>query len=137
MLLCEDFSSCSKCRLLSSCGVQAFYCSGFSYCGPWALGSVDSVVVEHRLSCSVACGIFPDQGLNPCPLHWHADAQPLDHQGSPFIPFLVPPRSAQELRSIKEKRGLKPTKSCGVYSGIRFSTAPTSCLAFQRANSRS
>ena len=26
-----------------------------------------SVVVARGLSCSVACGIFPDQGLNPCP----------------------------------------------------------------------
>ena len=26
--------------------------------------------MAHRLSCSAACGIFPDQGLNPCPLHW-------------------------------------------------------------------
>ena len=32
-----------------------------------------SVVVAHRLSCSVACGIFPNQGLNPCPLHRQAD----------------------------------------------------------------
>ena len=29
-----------------------------------------SVVVAHRLSSSVACGIFPDQESNPCPLHW-------------------------------------------------------------------
>ena len=36
----------------------------------------------HGLSCSVACGIFPDQGSNPCPLHWQADSQPLRHQGS-------------------------------------------------------
>ena len=28
-----------------------------------------SVVVAHGPSCSVACGIFPDQGCNPCPLH--------------------------------------------------------------------
>ena len=28
----------------------------------------------HGLSCSVACGIFPDQGSNPCPLHWQADS---------------------------------------------------------------
>ena len=28
-----------------------------------------SVVVAHRLSCFAACGIFPDQGSNPCPLH--------------------------------------------------------------------
>ena len=42
-----------------------------------------SVIVAHGPSCSVACGIFPDQGSNPCPLHWQADSQPLRHQGSP------------------------------------------------------
>ena len=30
--------------------------------------------MAHGLSCSAACGIFPDQGLNPCPLHWQADS---------------------------------------------------------------
>ena len=43
-----------------------------------------SVIVAHRPSCSAACGIFPDQGSNPCPLHWQADSQPLHHQGSPI-----------------------------------------------------
>ena len=43
-----------------------------------------SVVVSHGPSCSAACGIFPDQGSNPCPLHWQADSQPLRHQGSPW-----------------------------------------------------
>ena len=33
-------------------------------------------------SCSVAWGIFPDQGLNPCLPHWLADSLPLSHQGS-------------------------------------------------------
>ena len=42
-----------------------------------------SVVVAHGPSCSAACGIFPDQGSNPCLLHWQADSQPLRHQGSP------------------------------------------------------
>ena len=46
-----------------------------------------SVVVAHGPSCSTACGIFPDQGLNPCPLHWQADSQPLHHQGSPTGSF--------------------------------------------------
>ena len=46
-----------------------------------------SVVVAHGPNCSVACGIFPDQGSNPDPLHWQADSQPLRHQGSP-IKFL-------------------------------------------------
>ena len=32
-----------------------------------------------RLICSVACGIFPKQGWDPCPLHWG-----VDHQGSPL-----------------------------------------------------
>ena len=41
-----------------------------------------SVGVGHGLSCPVACGIFLDQGSNPCPLHWQADSQPLDQQGS-------------------------------------------------------
>ena len=75
------------------CGAQAFHCGGFSCCGALALGTQASVVVarglsssdsralecrlssvEHRLSCFAACGIFPDQGLNPCPLHWQVDS---------------------------------------------------------------
>ena len=47
-----------------------------------------SVVMAHGPSCSAACGIFPDQGSNPCPLHWQADSQPLHHQGSPAPRFL-------------------------------------------------
>ena len=39
--------------------------------------------MEHRFSCSEACGVFPDKGSNPWPLHWQADSQALDHQGSP------------------------------------------------------
>ena len=31
------------------------------------LQSAGSVVVAHGLSCFTACGIFPDQGSNPCP----------------------------------------------------------------------
>ena len=59
-------------------------CMGFSLvvvCG--LLVAVAFLVAEHRLqssqalvgfvvhglSCPVACGIFPDQGLNPCSLH--------------------------------------------------------------------
>ena len=39
--------------------------------GPQSAGSV---VVTHRLSYPLACGIFPDQGLNPGPLHWQANS---------------------------------------------------------------
>ena len=38
------------------------------------VNSTDSVVVAHRLSFPVACGIFLDQGSNPCPLHWQMDS---------------------------------------------------------------
>ena len=49
---------------------------------PWRTGSV---VVAQGLSCPAACGIFPDQGSNPCPLHWQVDSQLLHHQGSPAV----------------------------------------------------
>ena len=39
-----------------------------------------SVVVVQALSCSSACGIFPDQGSNPCLLHQQADSSPMSHQ---------------------------------------------------------
>ena len=45
--------------------------------------SSGSVGMAHGLSCCTACEIFPDQGLNPCPLHWQADSYPLYHQGNP------------------------------------------------------
>ena len=44
--------------------------------------SAGRVDVVHRLSCTMACGIFPDQGSNPCPLHGQADSLPLSHQTS-------------------------------------------------------
>ena len=56
------------------CGVWASHCGGFSCFGARSLGALASVVVAHGLSCSVACGIFPDQGSNPRPLHWQADS---------------------------------------------------------------
>ena len=36
--------------------------------------------VAHSLSCSFACGIFPDQGSNPCFLHWQANSLPPSQQ---------------------------------------------------------
>ncbi|XP_066873192.1 NIPA-like protein 2 isoform X8 [Kogia breviceps] len=41
--------------------------------------------MAHGPSRSVACGIFPDRGTNPCPLHRQMDSQPLRHQGSPYV----------------------------------------------------
>ena len=50
--------------------------------------STGSVVMALRLTHSRACGIFPDQGLNPCLLHWQVDSFPLSHQESPSFILL-------------------------------------------------
>ena len=72
----------------ASGGHSSSRCAGLSLSRPLPLRSTgfrsaSSVIVAHRPSCSAACGILPDQGSNPCPLHWQADSQPLRHQGSP------------------------------------------------------
>ena len=55
------------------------WCVGLSPSRPLPLRSTGSrragsVIVAHGPSHSAACGIFPDQGTNPCPLHWQADS---------------------------------------------------------------
>ena len=49
------------------CGPQASHCSGFSCWGARPVVCVDLVIGSHGFSCPAACGIFPDQGSNPCP----------------------------------------------------------------------
>ena len=73
-------------RGYSRCGVWASRSGGFSCCRAWvpghvrsagaALGlqSAGSLAKAHGLSCPVACGIFPDQGLNWCPQHCKAES---------------------------------------------------------------
>ena len=90
---CAGFSL--QLRLFSSCRTWASHCGCFSRCGAQALGlggsvvaaprlqSTGSIAVVHGLSCSTACGIFPDQGLNPCLPHLQVDSLPLSHQRSP------------------------------------------------------
>ena len=87
--LCWVFVSVRGLSLVAaSGGHSSSRCAGLSPSWPLLLRSTGSrrtgsVVVAHGPSCSTACGIFPDQGSNPCPLHWQADSQPLRHQGSP------------------------------------------------------
>ena len=87
--LCWVFVSVRGLSLVAASGVHSSSrCAGLSLSRPLFLRSTGSrragsVVVAHGPSCSAACGIFPDQGSNPCPLHWQADSQPLHHQGSP------------------------------------------------------
>ena len=99
--LCWVFVSVQGLSLVAaSGGHSSSRCAGLSLSRPLLLRSTGSrragsvvmarsVVVAHGPSCSVACGIFPDQGLNPCPLNWQADSQPLRHQGSPIIFIMI------------------------------------------------
>ena len=91
--------------VVASGGHSSLRCAGLSLSQPLLLRSTSSrcagsVVVAHGPSCSAACGIFPDQGSNPCPLHWQTDSQPLRHQGSPTYAFL---RSEFKQGGKKEK----------------------------------
>ena len=93
--LCWVFVSLRGLSLVAvSGGHPSSRCTGLSLSRPLLLRSTgsrraSSVVVAHGPSCSVTCGIFPDQGSNPCPLHWQADSQPLRHQGSPIWVYLI------------------------------------------------
>ena len=97
--------SCGEQGRYSVCSSWASHCSGFyvealGLSGMWAsvvvargLHSCGSRALEYRLSScsagaqlvSTACGIFPDLGSIPCPMHWQADSLPLNHQGIPGL----------------------------------------------------
>ena len=88
--VCVGLRFCA--RALSSCGKWGPLLIAVR--GPLFLRSTGSrcagsATVAHGPSCSAACGIFPDQGSNPRPLHWQADSQPLRHQGSPTFIFYL------------------------------------------------
>ena len=73
--LCWVFVSVRGLSLVAaSGGHSSLQCAGLSLSRPLLLRSTGSrhagsVAVAHGPSCSAACGIFPDQGSNPCPLH--------------------------------------------------------------------
>lgn len=83
-------------QAFSSCGEQELFFLGV--CG--LLIVVASLVAEHGLhgsvlsrcahwlGCSVACGIFRNQGLNPFPLLWQVDSELSGPPGSAGKGFL-------------------------------------------------
>ena len=120
-LLCWVFVSVLGLSLVAaSGGHSSSWCTGLSLSWPLLLRSTcsrraGSVVVAHGPSCSAACRIFPDQGSNPCPLHWQADSQPLRHQGSPrgskFFSAHTQLSPSQVTGSIPSQPGLWPWHS--------------------------
>ena len=57
-------------RVVASLAVE----HGFEGAQSSVVAAAGSVVEAHRPSCPMACGIFVDQGLNPCALHFKADS---------------------------------------------------------------
>ena len=69
----ELFPSCSEPGILFTLFLRLLTAVIFLV---WSAGPrpTVSVVVAHGLSCSEACGIFPDRESNLCPVHWQADS---------------------------------------------------------------
>ena len=97
-LLCRLFSSCGQPGLLSRCGAQvllwlsccraqALRHTGSVVTAP-ALWSTGSVAVAQGACCSMAHGIFSDQGSNPCLLHWQVNSSLLSRKRSLWECFL-------------------------------------------------
>ena len=77
LLLYQLFSSCSEWDLLSSCSARGSHWGGFACYGAQDLGR------RGFSSCGPAIGgIFTDQGLNLCFLHWQIDSLLLSQQGA-------------------------------------------------------
>ena len=91
-----------------------------------------SVVVARWLCCPEARGIVPDQRSNPCALHWQADSQPLDHQGSSFssiLPYI--PVLAKHINQWLPEKGHMGGKVLEVCIYIRPNKAAMYEVAFQ------
>ena len=87
---------CAVCLLLHTGFLQlhravAFLAAerGFQGHGLQHLQPLGPVAVVHGLSCPTACGIFPAQALNPCPLHCQVSSQSLYQQSFLLVDFLT------------------------------------------------
>ena len=90
--------------------VQVSRCSGFPRCREWALGHAGALVV-------VAHGVFPDQGLNSCSLHWQADFLRLDHQESPlelFWQVCYSRQNSSKFQVCRKRYGPKKKKNAAI-----------------------
>ena len=82
--LCRVFVAAQRLSLVAANrGYSWFLGVGFSWQWLLLLQSTGSKPMGFN---SAACGIFPDQWVNPSLLHWQADSQPLAHRGNPSSP---------------------------------------------------
>ena len=84
------------------------------------------IVVAHGLGCSMACGIFLDQGSSSYSLYWQVDSYPLCYQGSPRGCLLATDstfgssgNSRFEREEVREGEALQPRGGWRV--GLRYS----------------
>ncbi len=113
--------------VVASRGRSSLRCTGLSLSRPLLLRSTGSrragsVVVAYGPSRSATCGIFPDRGSNPCPLHRQADSQPLRHQGSPKAGYSNPTWTICRDLGV-EKPGIQalPAPPCSERRAVRTS----------------
>ena len=78
------FSACGPVGAALPCSARASQRGGFSCCGTKASVDrlqqwqhADTAAAVHGLRGPMARGLSPEQGLDPCPLHWQADSHPL------------------------------------------------------------
>ena len=118
--LCWVFdATCRLSPVAASSGYFSLWCAGFSLQWLLLLQSTDSThpvfsscglqapehrlnVAAHELICSTACGMFLNQELNPCPLHWQADSQPLNHWTTRELPKVSTPINGSHLGILGE-----------------------------------
>ena len=98
----------------------------FRSCSPWAL--------EHRLnscgarlSCYAACGIFWDQGLNPCLLHWQVMLYHWATREALHVPFY---QTLKNRLSGPTFSLIQSTFQSLISSELRHLTGDNSCFCF-------
>ena len=114
LLLLGLFSRYEKQGLLSSCGVRASHCSGFSCCRAQALGhagfhSCSPWAPEHRLnSCGtrvkLLCSMWDLSGssIEPVSPALVVDSLPLSQQGQPISGYFLKQQQQQKWSEGKE-----------------------------------
>ena len=75
------------------------------------LQSTGLIVVVNDLSCSMACGVFPGQGSNPCLLHWQVSLLP----GKPYLFLTVWALHCGARASLVAVCGLSHPMACGIF----------------------
>ena len=88
--LCGLRRVCAAVRALAgSCGQGICFVALSGLLSLWSSRHRGLAVMAHGLSCPMVCGIFPNQGLNLCPLHWQVDSHLLRHSCSPRLTLFL------------------------------------------------